>query len=809
MTAKTSFDESLYVLSKTNFPTFVNKQAEVHKYLMDILNQYPDQCSDRMKNIYLKFLDHIDYEKLSVLVTKEFYNVEVMKTMSCLVNSVLMSEQDYIDYLTNPNVLKIDSKKMNLLVFFTSFMTGKERILTFKYDKEDTLEEGMVGLLGLNSIRSIIPTFAWIYGFTKCNLPVFTKTGSKYEVVTACRDKVAYGKKDYIGMISEYIKGPTLYEYLKVEKPILQSSNVQEVGSKKLLSALLTILYSLKYANEKIKYVHWDLHGYNVLMRELDTDNSYIYLPDVDEYLWVGKHLATIIDYGLSSLEYNGKIISRYEFPEYGINPELSTSPLNDFFKLINSLYITTLMEYNKDRTNQITKENFKTVQEIFGLFLGTSSVDEIYKISNKSSESYSIFPNAPKNTIEDFVQKTSYATLDILIKSIKKIASDKKLNIVTKNKPSVVLSCDKSFCVEEDMMEKLLLTRDEPLTLKEASQLSTRLNVTPGSDKDKKILDKFLLDYLDKIFNKINRYTNTKVKVGVDMIYLFNDLRIIENQLEILDTISKDIQNKELSDRIQKQKESIYKLVNDTYDTVEKSLDRNESDFHRTTYSPEVQKTPMYLRLQSDFEDLANKSKNPSQHLFVYPKTLSTKEEIQPKEKESSPLKTESIMIQPKSEIVSSKSMTVDAPIFVPRVSSRSSRVPVNLEPKKHVKTEPMMMMSSIPVRQKEKQIQETTTSSVPVARQDATMESRKNMFMSQLKKYEQLLEGKKGVFIKSNLGKGKVQGMYNFIVLNKMILDTDPSLRAEIKKKMDLIKSLDDKYVEMIDGYMKQLSL
>lgn len=802
MTANTYFDESLYVLSKTNFPTFVNKQAEVHKYLIDILNQYPDQCSDRMKNIYLKFLDRIDYEKLSVLVTKEFYNVEVMKTMSCLVNSVLTSEQDYIDYLTNPNVLKIDSKKMNLLVFFTSFLTGKDRILTFKYDKEDTLEEGMVGLLGLNSMRSIIPTFAWIYGFTKCNLPVFTKTGSKYEVVTACRDKVAYGEKNYIGMISEYIKGPTLYDYVKFEKPILQSSNVQEVGSKKLLSVLLTILYSLKYANEKIKYVHWDLHAYNVIMRELDTENSYIYLPDVDEYLWVGKHLATIIDYGLSSFEYNGVIISRYEYPEYGINPELTTSPLNDFFKLINSLYITTLTEYNKDRTNQITRENFKTVQEIFGLFVGTSSVDEIYKISNKSSQSYLTFPNAPKNTIEDFVQKTSYVTLDMLIKSIKKIASDKKVNIVTKNKPSVVFSCDKSFCVEEDMMEKLLLTRDEPLTLKEASQLSKRLDGTRNSDK--KILDKFLVDYLDKIFNKISGYTNTKVKVGVDMIYLFNDLRIVENQLEILDTIARDTQNKELFDKIQKQKESIYKLINDTYDTVEKSLDQNESEFHRTTYSPEVQKRPMYLRLQSDFQDLVNKSKKPIQRSF------STKEEIKTKEKVSSPLKTETIVAPPKSEtvVVPSKSMTANAPIFVPRVSSRSSVRGVQGPAVERVKVEPMMM-SSIPVRQKERQIQETTTSSVPVARQDATMEGRKNMFMSQLKKYEQLLEGKKGVFIKSNLGKGKVQGMYNFIVLNKMILDNDPSLRAEIKKKMDLIKSIDDKYVDMIDGYMKQLSL
>ena len=135
------FENTISVLKGLTHPTFPNKRKEIHKFLIQKLNAGLNPCSDRMKKIYLQFLDHINYDELTKLVSKEFYNIQVMKTMTCIVNSVLTSEQDYIDYLTNPNVLKIDSKKLNLLVFFTAFLTGKERILAFKYDREDTLED--------------------------------------------------------------------------------------------------------------------------------------------------------------------------------------------------------------------------------------------------------------------------------------------------------------------------------------------------------------------------------------------------------------------------------------------------------------------------------------------------------------------------------------------------------------------------------------------------------------------------------------------------------------------------------------------
>jgi hypothetical protein len=823
------FMKTISVLNSIPYPpTFPEKQKQIHQFLIKKLETGMDNpCSDRMKKIYLQFLDHINYDELTKLVSKEFYNIEVMKTMSCFIHSVLDSEQDYIDYLTRPNVLKFKDKT-NLLVFFTAFLTGKERILAFKYDNEDTLEEGMVGLLGVNSLRAIIPTFAWIYGFTKCNLPVFTKSGNKYEIVTACQQKVGYGKKDYIGMISEYVNGPTLIDYIRTP----QSVNVKESGLKELLSALLTILYSLKYANEKMKYVHWDLHQNNVLMRELNVNNAYIYLPDENEYLWVGSHLATIIDYGLSSFEYEGKNISRYAYPQYGINPELSTSPLNDFFKLINSLYSITFNDYLKNKTNRFAMEKFKVVLKIYGYFLGTNDSNEMAEVNEAANKTFSIFPNAPNYTISDFVKNIgSNVTLDDIIKMIKNWTENYHLNLFTQNKPTTVLSCDTGACLDEFMIEKVIMSREQPLSLQEAVLLSSRLkNGNPKDQKyqkEKNILDNFLIDYVDKIYNIVQSYLVQQPNVSVDMIYLFNDLRLMEHQLKVLEIIMKDSDNKELLVRIQKQKEVIYKLVNEIYDHVEKSLKDKASDYNQTTYKPMSVENSSYLLLQNAFEDLAIKAKNApkkeekvrqeqkqeqkqgqkqgqkQEELFLYPESPK-KGKISKGEKKQEELKIEEIseVPIPKSQPSTKQpgksrshisSIVIPVPVQGPVSSRMSTRSSTRSQGE---------MPSSIPLPPKQANIP-TLGSSLPVE------SSSKNLFVIQLKKYEQLLNGQKGVFIKSNLRKGKVQNMYNFVLENKDLVNADPLLKSDIKKKMEWIKNLDSNYEEMIDQYMKQLNL
>lgn len=809
-------------LSSVSSKPYKKKGEDVRNELIQLLKNYPSPCSDRMKKLYLKFLDNIDYDKLSILVSQEFYNIDIMKTMTCLIDTILDSEQDFIDYLTNPTVLNVGSNKPNLLVFFTSFLEGKNRILAFKYDADDTLEEGMTGLLGLNSLRSIIPTFSWIYGFTKCNLPIFRKNKNKFEIVSACNETVEFKKRKYIGMISEYVKGPTVESYVK-------DANVD---GKNLLSLILTVLYSLKYANERINYVHWDLHSQNILMRELDNRDSYIYLPDVDEYLWVGTNLATIIDYGFSSFVYDNKIISKFSRPDLGINPEASSSPMNDVFKIFSSLYLGLFDEHNKDRTNQRARDKFIIIQQLYGKILGTTDINDIYDFVYQMSKNYSIFPNGPKYPVEEFLKIVSNTTIDSLIKNVQDIAIDKNLNLVIKKKPTVVLSCDKSPCLDEDMLEKILLTRDEPLTLREGKILSTRLIESKDEaiyKKDKKALDIFLKNYMDKIFNKINSYLNVKPMKDINTIYLFNDLRLLEKEISKIEEIVNVIDDREVQQRLNMQKDIIYQLVKEMYDFADKSLTSYEGQFTDDLYAPQDKKYSSTLKLSSIFQDLDRKaktipSKPKSPEKIMAPlvgQGIKTATEVKEEEIEELEKSLQQMMTsqKPKSPKRSSPKKATEpiregkqeVPISEKRLGRSdkpSPSGPIRLSPgKAPLSSAPLASTKSLTSAPRPRLSKPQTTLSLP--KMDKSPKSGSSQaFKDMLNKYEKLMEGKRGTFIKSNLSKTKVQNMGKFILENKKIVDSDAGLKVYIVSKLESIKNIDSNYKDLIDYYLKQLN-
>jgi hypothetical protein len=860
------YNDAFLKLSTVDSKPYKKKSEDVRNELIELLKNYPSPCSDRMKNIYVKYLDHIDYDKLSILISQEFYNIDIMKTMTCLIDTILDSEQDFIEYLTNTNVLDVGPKKSNLLVFFTSFLEGKNRILTFKYDADDTLEEGMTGILGLNSLRSIIPTFSWIYGFTKCNLPIFRKNKNKFEIVTACSEHVEFKKRKYIGMISEYVKGPTVETYMK-------DANVDV---KNILSLILTVLFSLKYANENIDYVHWDLHSQNVLMRELEHKDSYIYLQDIKEYLWVGQNLATIIDYGFSSFTNDNKIISRFARPDLGINPQASSSPMNDVFKFFSSLYLGLFYEHNKDRTNQKAMYKFTVIQELYGRILGTSDINDIYNFVNKMGNNYSIFPNTTSSRIEDFLKTVSGTTIESLIKNVQDIAINKNLNLITNKKPAIVLSCEKSPCLDEDMLEKILLTRDEPLTLREGKRLSTRLTEPYEDDvvyrKDKKVLDIFLKNYMDKIFNKINTYLNIKPMKDINTIYLFNDLRLLENEVNKIEEMVIMIENKEIQERINIQKDILYQLIKEIYDVAEKSLTTYTGTLTKDLYAPEEKKFSSTLKLSSAFQDLENKAKSIKKKIVSKPKT--------PEKIVSKPKTPEKIVSKPKTpEKIVSKPKTPEKIVSKPKTPEKivsKPKTPEKVTAMTGLKTGTSLQTRGNVISVKEKEIEELEKSltqmmvseksktpkkitepiregkqevligervspskaplfsaplaatksltSVPrprLSKPQTTLSlpkmdkspqgspnTKKTTFKDMLKKYERLMEGKRGSFIKSNLSKTKIQNMGKFVLENKKIVESDAGLKVDIRSKLESIKNIDSNYKDLIDYYLKQLN-
>jgi hypothetical protein len=561
---------------------------------IQILAQYRQDsvCSPELSTLMNNSLHNMDASKISELVRTQFYNPDVMKSMSCLVTSLLDDELGYIEMLKTSEVLKLVNKD-NMIIFFSNFFKGNNKVLTFKYDSDEIIHEGFIGLMVCNKIREVLPTFTWTYGFTSCNLPIFTNEGGKDIILTACQKPVKQMNKDYIGLISEYIKGVTLGKYIKSP----------QINEKSLVSTLLTVLYSLKYANQMFSYTHWDLHTDNIMMRELDTNDNYIYLPNENKYLWVGNKLATIIDYGFNAARYENTIYGTLR-PDLGINPYITKSPLNDVFKLFIHIYKNLLEYYWEDRSDLQRKNVVKKFQKIYFELVGAKDVNELVDFNYLMLKNYAIFPN----------QRTSsyQATDDITVvrfftKGYIKLIEDLEAlfpDLMTTQKPVNVLSCVDGNCLSENQI------LDETFSgLTSETSLKQIIPELIYNKKDADILKQILTVYLDDVFQMTQSYQNLPANNSQEMIYVFNNLRQAEEILNKIAKIGED--NYMLNDiykRTYTQRQELKKQIKRLSNIASDYLILHSSDFDKKTKVPNNQKYKQKLLFSELFRALKSK---------------------------------------------------------------------------------------------------------------------------------------------------------------------------------------------------------
>jgi hypothetical protein len=537
-----------------------------------LVQTQPNYCSTVLFNLIQQSFHLFDPEALSQLLQTQFYNAEILKTMTCLINTILTDELAYNEFLKDNKVLTF-KKKPDLIVFFSKLIKGKYPSLAFKYDQNDTNHEAVIGLFGINKVREVIPTFAWTYGVTTCDLPVFDEND---KMVTACQKKVDYYNNDYIGLITEYIRGPTLQKYIK------------DMNVAKLISCLLTVSYSLKYANEMIEYVHWDLHVENIIMRELENNNSYLYLPNEKKYLWVGQNLATIIDYGFNSMNVKDDTGSTYFTgalvrPELGISPLQNTSPLNDLYKLMGSLYY--YLNKNKSKVNS---QVYQLFIKLYIEFLGMKDQIELEEAYAQSiSNNYSIFPNNKKDKIENFIP----FTIDTWIARLEALVPPGV--IITQKPPTqLIISCQGgATCLnEKGILEDIFPDRpiqDDILMLQILPNV-----IDQASEKDLKIFGKVFEHYLDDIFNQLEKYKNIRNDKSLELIFIFNAVRIIEMKLgRILELIYnvkglEDVKNRALK---------FYEVLADWVMEYQKSTTLSFMNYTLDEFKPKIKAAELY----------------------------------------------------------------------------------------------------------------------------------------------------------------------------------------------------------------------
>ncbi len=257
-------------------------------------------------------------------------------------------------YFKNYKLIEKASSNQNTLI-----LTQNEELIAKFRNKtkmlhDDFLHEAFIGMIGINSLYS--NHFVKILGlFQGCN----------FSNEHICEEQSS--GESYILM--ENIKNSILY-----------SKFCQEIDLKSFFLSILQVLSIIRDAQEKIGFVHYDLHTSNILVQDKVNVFNYNFIINDLRY---SDFTIKIIDFGLSRIEIADKIFySIRNEPKYDYS---SFEPLMDVYRFLMGIY----------RFVQNDRDKIFILQVFLSPFLILSGNENFEVIKNKSKFNllYEVFP--------------------------------------------------------------------------------------------------------------------------------------------------------------------------------------------------------------------------------------------------------------------------------------------------------------------------------------------------------------------------------------------------------------------------------
>lgn len=297
-------------------------------------------------------IDNVDEKVVDNILTKKYMKGDNLDVLKSMFNMVLLHHVDNpeTDELKLPHLdnsiinllnsfrlasLKDTSEGYALLSNFKSIndmvviKTAKE-----KSDNYDILYEYFIGSIGINKLRNLIPNFAYTLAIFKCN-PLPIDIDKNIDINKFCEtDK----EDSRFYVVYEKIPGISLSEFVKRMKTL--------EDTKRLVSYIIQICFSLQIAQQEINFTHYDLHSENIILRQLDEPIAIEYNINNKIYKIETNAIPTIIDYGFSHFTHQGVQFGMTDMPSLGINPT-KTSKGYDLYKLL--MFILNFV-YQEDR---------------------------------------------------------------------------------------------------------------------------------------------------------------------------------------------------------------------------------------------------------------------------------------------------------------------------------------------------------------------------------------------------------------------------------------------------------------------------
>lgn len=328
-------------------------------------------------------------------VWKEAYNYDFSNFDSILKSNffdpnVIIRAQQLADVLSQGSPLITKSVITKPDVIVTSSVSGflmqveidsssTVFMIKLRRRKEDNyLHEFFIARCGTNKLRYRCPNFAISYALLNHTLPCVNN-----DRVVSISDGLDEGNY----LVMESIE----HDYAMYDIAVSSSFD-------RFLLYFIQVLKALIEA-EPIKFTHYDLHSDNVLLRKIDSGTVSAYYNGQSVEYVITDYLPVIIDFGMSSIEYEGKMYGVRDsyYASIGIEPKYK--PWYDTFKLLcHSIYCAI-----KHGNNQFVIDALPA----FKYFIAVTSVTSMAEQVKFFSKNF--YSGVPPFSIDDFFESGSF----------------------------------------------------------------------------------------------------------------------------------------------------------------------------------------------------------------------------------------------------------------------------------------------------------------------------------------------------------------------------------------------------------------
>jgi hypothetical protein len=357
---------------------------------------------------------HLDDGSLGrKLATEDGMDASIHGNIACTVDSIIYAGNQSQEYAPLheerirswlPKIKQIGNESVEGYALKTSLSDDSE-LFVMKAPRDpnndELIHEAVIGFYAMNKLRTFLPNYMYVYGYTKCSPP----TLNNKEAVTWCSSAEPEGSY----LITENIRDAVTIGGF-ITRPDITLDDFTEV--------FLQVVNALNLAYKQYGYTHYDLHYGNIMVRSYSRVLAIPYYGTsfnvIEGYIGT-RYIPYIIDYGYSRITIGGYGFGKIGLEEYGVDGARAF-PMYDLYKLIG--FLGEIM-IRQGKLNDEAIQIYNFLEVCFSFFKEGTLRDRVSK--RKIDPSHDFYGAAEKyrlvthDVFIDFLTETYWGRLPII----------------------------------------------------------------------------------------------------------------------------------------------------------------------------------------------------------------------------------------------------------------------------------------------------------------------------------------------------------------------------------------------------------